>query len=86
MKKIAFVALAYLFTASFAMANPEACEAQALSKQGKPLVGAAKNSFMKKCQREQLGQQCATKAIDKNGKALAGAAKNSFMKKCEAGK
>jgi hypothetical protein len=86
MKKIVFFALAHLFAAGFAMAEPASCEAQAVSKEGKPLAGAAKNAFMKKCEREQLGQQCASKAVDKNGKPLAGAAKNSFMKKCESGK
>jgi hypothetical protein len=52
-----------------------------VSADGKPLAGAAKNSFMKKCKAD----ACAPKAVDKNGKALAGAAKTSFMKKCEAG-
>lgn len=55
------------------------CESQAIDKNGKPLGGAAKTSFLKKCKRD----ACAPKAVDKNGKALAGAAKNSFMKKCE---
>lgn len=86
MKKIIFFALAHLFAASFALAEPVACETKAVSKEGKPLAGAAKNAFMKKCEREQLAEQCASKAVDKNGKALAGAAKNSFMKKCESGK
>ena len=51
-----------------------------MDKNGKPLAGAAKSSFMKKCQRE----ACEAQAIDKNGKPLAGAAKNSFVKKCQA--
>ena len=55
------------------------CETQAMDKNGKPLAGAAKTAFLKKCKRD----ACAPKAVDKNGKALAGAAKNSFMKKCE---
>jgi len=29
----------------------DACEGKAVSKEGKPLYGAAKNSFMKKCGR-----------------------------------
>jgi len=64
------------------------CEAKAVSKTGKPLAGAAKASFMKKCEADAKAaapSSCADKAIDKNGKPLAGAAKNSFMKKCEAG-
>ena len=61
------------------------CEAKAVSKEGKPLAGAAKASFIKKCEANAKPNGCAEKAIDKNGKPLAGAAKNSFMKKCEAG-
>jgi hypothetical protein len=55
------------------------CQSKAVDKNGKALVGAAKNSFLQKCKRD----ACAGKAIDKNGKALSGAAKNSFMEKCE---
>ncbi|MBS0453351.1 MAG: hypothetical protein JSS14_18820 [Proteobacteria bacterium] len=62
----------------------DSCDAKAIDKNGKPLAGAAKNSFMKKCQKETAAAVCEPKAVDKNGKALAGAAKNSFMKKCEA--
>lgn len=68
------------FAASHAMAS---CESKAVDKNGKALAGAAKNSFMKKCESEAGGSACAMKAVDKNGKALAGAAKTSFMKKCE---
>lgn len=61
------------------------CEAKAADKNGKPLAGAAKKSFMKKCEagdKEGSTSSCAAKAVDKNGKPLAGAAKTSFMKKC----
>lgn len=64
------------------------CEAKAVGKDGKPLNGAAKSSFMKKCERDakkSAAAQCETKAVGKDGKALHGAAKSSFMKKCEAG-
>jgi hypothetical protein len=57
------------------------CETMAVSKDGKPLAGAAKTSFLKKCKAD----ACEPKAVDKNGKALAGAAKDSFLKKCEEG-
>jgi hypothetical protein len=63
-----------------------ACETKAVDKNGKPLAGAAKSSFMKKCEADTMKEAaaaCQTKAVDKNGKPLAGAAKNSFMKKCE---
>ena len=54
-----------------------------MSKEGKALAGAAKNSFMKKCLAENKAS-CEERAVGKDGKKLAGAAKNSFMKKCEA--
>ena len=44
----------------------------------KKLAGAAKNSFLKKCEREATAT-CETAATDRK---LAGAAKNSFLKKC----
>ncbi|HET6789800.1 MAG TPA: hypothetical protein VFH49_17680 [Aquabacterium sp.] len=44
------------------------------------LSGAAKTSFLKRCNREAAKAACMTTATDKK---LAGAAKNSFMKKCE---
>ncbi|RTL29289.1 MAG: hypothetical protein EKK47_13820 [Burkholderiales bacterium] len=77
---IATVSLALLSTLAHA---GEACEAKAVDKNGKALAGAAKTSFMKKCEKEAGGAACEAKAVDKNGKALAGAAKSSFMKKCE---
>ena len=54
------------------------CESKAVSNSGKPLAGAAKNSFIKKCKRE----ACGPKAVGSDGKPLKGAAKNSFMAKC----
>ncbi|MES2091535.1 MAG: hypothetical protein V4532_16385 [Pseudomonadota bacterium] len=64
-----------------------ACESQAVGKNGKPLAGAAKTSFIKKCEKEagagSASATCALKAVDKNGKPLAGAAKASSIKKCE---
>jgi hypothetical protein len=45
---------------------------------GKPLHGAAKMSFVKKCKRD----ACQGKAMSADGKPLHGAAKNSFMAKC----
>ena len=58
---------------------PRTCESRAVSKDGKPLAGAAKTSFMAKCKRE----ACAPKAVGSDGKPLKGAAKNSFMAKCQ---
>jgi hypothetical protein len=56
-----------------------ACEALALSKDGKPLVGAAKTAFVTKCKKD----SCEPKAVSSDGKLLSGTAKNSFMKKCQ---
>ena len=57
------------------------CESQAISKDGRPLAGAAKTAFLKKCKRD----ACEPMAVSNDGKPLAGAAKNSFLKKCQAG-
>jgi hypothetical protein len=67
-------------TAPASAQSMSACEAKAVSKDGKPLSGAAKTSSINKCMKD----SCEAKAIDKNGKKLAGAAKTSFLKKCEA--
>jgi opacity protein-like surface antigen len=96
MKKLTLAALVSLFAANVAFAAdaPAApasdCEAKAIGKNGKPLAGAAKGAFMKKCEanaaKPAAAGNCEEKAIGKNGKPLAGAAKAAFMKKCEAGK
>jgi hypothetical protein len=83
MRKIALAMLVLVFasgaTLTPAVAQNMSCASKAMDKNGKPLAGAAKASFMKKC----LRQSCAEKAVSKDGKPLAGAAKSSFMKKCE---
>ncbi len=68
----AALALAAVATGSYAQTS---CNVQSAEKK---LAGAAKNSFMKKCETD------ATAACDKQAgeKKLAGAAKNSFTKKC----
>ncbi|MGJ4928345.1 hypothetical protein ACQR1I_15550 [Bradyrhizobium sp. HKCCYLS2038] len=80
MKKLFLIATLATFAAGSAFAQ-DSCETKAVGKDGKPLAGAAKTSFMKKC----MADTCETKAVGSDGKKLAGAAKNSFMKKCEAG-
>jgi len=80
MKKLFLVAVLATFAAGSAFAQ-DSCDTKAMGKDGKPLAGAAKTSFMKKCMME----SCAAKAVGSDGKKLAGAAKSSFMKKCEAG-
>jgi hypothetical protein len=52
------VILGSLFAASLMFSQVHAaseCEAKAVSKDGKPLAGAAKNSFMKKCEADAKG-------------------------------
>jgi len=56
-------------------AHAQTCKA--VSSDGKPLAGAAKTSFMKKC--------CEDSAKSADGKALAGAAKKSYVDKCMKG-
>lgn len=74
---VAMAITLFASTAAFA-ANPS-CEAQAAEKK---LAGAAKSSFIKKCEKdaaEAATTACTTQATEKK---LAGAAKSSFMKKC----
>ena len=80
MNRLFLAALLAVFAVGSAMAQ-ETCESKAVGKNGKPLAGAAKTSFMHKCQRE----TCAAKAVSSDGRKFSGAAKSSFMKKCEAG-
>lgn len=76
MHRILLAILVSFFALSSAMAQ-ESCAVKAVGKDGKPLVGAAKTSSIRKC--------CEDSAVGKDGKPLAGAAKASFMKKCQAG-
>jgi hypothetical protein len=90
MKKLTTVlalAAAVMFTApAFANSHKEApemapvggCDAAAAEKK---LAGAAKTSFLKKCNKTAPKSECDTKASEKK---LAGAAKTSFLKKCNA--
>ena len=79
MKKIITACLlASSLFAGQAFANA-ACDKQADEKK---LAGAARNSFVKKCDRDSgPGAACEKSAADKK---LAGAAKNSHIKKCMA--
>jgi hypothetical protein len=77
MNRIILAALLVIFSISAATA--QSCESQAVSATGKPLHGAAKNSFVKKCKKD----ACESKAVSQEGKPLHGAAKNSFMAKCK---
>ncbi len=80
--RLLIASLILTLTAGLAHADA-ACDAKAAEKK---LAGAAKTSFLKKCEKDAgggAGAACAAKAVSKEGKPLAGAAKNSFMKKCE---
>jgi len=81
MRPFFLAALLSVFAIGSVMAQETSCESKAVGKDGKPLAGAAKTSFIKKCKKD----ACAAKAVGKDGKKLAGAAKTSFMKKCETG-
>jgi hypothetical protein len=64
---------------SAAAQAPGTCASKAIGKDGRELEGAARTSFLAKCERE----ACEPKAIGSDGKPLRGAAKTSFMAKCE---
>ena len=76
-KRTVLAALIVAFAAGSAMA--QSCESKAVSAEGKPLHGAAKTSFVRKCKQD----ACEGKAVSAEGKLLHGAAKNSFMAKCK---
>ncbi|MEN9761111.1 MAG: hypothetical protein RI906_937 [Pseudomonadota bacterium] len=69
------VLIAALLLSAVAHAEGPSCTAQAGEKK---LAGAAKNSFMKKCETD-AAAKCDAAAAEKK---LAGAAKSSFTKKC----
>jgi hypothetical protein len=79
MNRVILAVALSLFAIGSAFAD-DTCESKAIGKDGKPLAGAAKTSFVNKCKAD----ACEGKAVSADGKALAGAAKASFLKKCEA--
>ena len=92
--KVLALSVACLSVSAFATSHKEAprmkkdgaaCETQAMEKK---LAGAAKNSYMKKCEKDSGGAAKAACDMQAADKKLAGAAKNSFVKKCvtDAGK
>ena len=87
MRNLIVAAITSLFIVNLAFAADSGCEAKAVSKDGKPLAGAAKAASIKKCESEAAAASapsCADKAVSKDGKPLAGAAKAASIKKCEA--
>lgn len=79
MKRILVALAATLFASSAAFAAGPSCDAQAAEKK---LAGAAKNSFVKKCNKDAAAAATTTCNAQAAEKKLAGAAKNSFTKKC----
>lgn len=86
MKKLLVAMIGSVFVLSaFAQApatDAGSCEAKALDKNGKPLYGAAKASFIKKCEKTEKSASCEASAVSKDGKPLHGAAKDASVKKC----
>jgi hypothetical protein len=84
MKKILFALTAALSLSAFAQTPASTCDTQAAEKK---LAGAAKTSFLKKCERDAAAASpnSARAACEKTAteKKYAGAARNSFVKKCE---
>jgi hypothetical protein len=76
MSRIIAAAIVLLLSGFGSAMAQGSCATQAVSKDGKPLAGAARTSAIKKC--------CETAAVSKDGKPLAGAAKASSVKKCQA--
>jgi len=81
MRKFVMMALVALAASHAALAADAGCEAKATEKK---LYGAAKHSFVKKCEKDMKKgpapeSLCEQKAAEKK---LYGAAKGSFIKKC----
>ncbi len=79
MKRLLLATAITVLACTGAYAAGPTCDAQATEKK---LSGAAKTSFVKKCEKDMKAAAeatCNTQAADKK---LAGAAKTSFVKKC----
>jgi hypothetical protein len=80
MKTIVFALMVLFLASQTAYAADPSCDTKAAEKK---LAGAAKNSFIKKCEKDTkinaAKTDCDAKAAEKK---LKGAAKNSFTKKC----
>ena len=74
MKRLSILVVLSMFAVAAPGMAQTACKA--VSTDGKPLAGAAKTSYMRKC--------CEDNAKSADGKKLSGAAKTSFVKKCMA--
>lgn len=79
MKKL--ISLLAIVCAASSVYAADDCAARATEKK---LAGAAKNSFLKKCEADAKGPEVTACEATAKEKKLAGAAKNSFVKKCAA--
>jgi len=79
MKKL--ISLLAIALAASSVYAADDCASRAAEKK---LAGAAKNSFMKKCQADAKGPEVTACEATAKEKKLVGAAKNSFVKKCAA--
>ena len=79
LRKLLLAAFVAMFASGAAFAQ-ESCETKAVGKDGKPLAGAAKTSFMRKCMA--AADSCKAKAVSAEGTPLSGAAKRRFVAKC----
>jgi curli biogenesis system outer membrane secretion channel CsgG len=80
MLRVTVAAVAILVSQAALAANPT-CEAQATEKK---LAGAAKTSFVTKCEKDMKAATAKTCDAQAAEKKLSGAAKTSFTKKCVA--
>jgi hypothetical protein len=62
------VLIALISSCLIGSAMAQSCESKAVSAEGKPLHGAAKTSFVRKCKRD----ACESKAVSAEGKPLHG--------------
>jgi hypothetical protein len=79
MKRLVIAAAMTVFASNVAFAANPACEAQATEKK---LAGAAKSSFITKCEKDAKAATQKTCDAQAAEKKLAGAAKTSFTTKC----
>lgn len=79
MLRVLAVAAVAVFTSQATFAANPVCEAQATEKK---LSGAAKTSFVTKCEKDAAAAAQKTCDAQAAEKKLAGAAKTSFTKKC----
>ena len=80
MRKIAAMLGMLALFATAAVEAAATCDAQAAEKK---LAGAAKDSFVKKCEKDAMAAAAKTCDAQAAEKKLAGAAKTSFVTKCE---